>query len=89
MYWKLDTGIIDITIIFLSECNNSPQFKVYTENRYMGTLSVAIVSISLSIPIGEGTETRSTALLPIIARYQLSPDTIQIDITLPKVASQG
>ena len=57
---KLDTGIIDITIIFLSECNNSPQFKVYTENRYMGTLSLAIVSITISIAVGDGTETGST-----------------------------
>ena len=30
----------------------------------------------------------ATALLPIIAGYQLSPDRIQIDITSPKVASQ-
>ena len=30
----------------------------------------------------------STALLPIIAGYQLSPDRIQIGTTSPKVASQ-
>ena len=59
MYCKLDTAIIDITRSFESEYNNSPQFKVYTENKYMWALSLAIVSISISITIGNGTETRS------------------------------
>ena len=59
MDWKLDTAIINITITFLNEYNNSPQFRIYTENRYMGTLSLAIVSISISKAIGDGTETRS------------------------------
>ena len=35
-------------------------FKIYTENKYMGTLSLAIVSISISITIGDGTDTRSS-----------------------------
>ena len=35
-------------------------FKIYTENKYMWTLSLAIVSISISIAIGDGTETRSS-----------------------------
>ena len=39
-------------------CTNMP-FKIYTENKYMWTLSLAIVSISISITIGDGTETRS------------------------------
>ena len=39
-------------------CTNMP-FKIYTENKYMGTLSLAIVSISISIAMGDGTETRS------------------------------
>ena len=34
-------------------------FKIYRENKYMGTLSLAIVSISISITIGDGTDTRS------------------------------
>ena len=59
MYCKLDTAIIDITRSFESEYNNSPQFEIYTENKYMGTLSLTIVSISISIAIGDGTETRS------------------------------
>ena len=59
MYCKLDTAIIDTTRSFESEYNNSPQFEIYTENKYMGTLSLAIVSISISIAIGDGTEARS------------------------------
>ena len=35
-------------------------FKIYTKNKYMGTLSLAIVSINISIGIGDGTETRSS-----------------------------
>ena len=42
-------------------CRNMP-FKIYTENKYMGTLSLAIVSSSISIAIGDGTETRSNKL---------------------------
>ena len=42
-------------------CTNMP-FKIYTENRYMGTMSLAIVSISISITIGDGTETWSTLI---------------------------
>ena len=42
MYCKLDTAIIDITRSFESEYNNSPYFEIYTENRCMGTLSLAI-----------------------------------------------
>ena len=34
-------------------------FKIYTENKYMGALSLAIVSINISIAIGDGTEARS------------------------------
>ena len=59
MYCKLDTAVIEITRSFESEYNNSPQFEIYTENRYMGTLSLAIASISILIAIGDGTETRS------------------------------
>ena len=43
----------------LSKCKNCLFFKIYTENRCMGTLSLAIVSSSISIAIGDGTETRS------------------------------
>ena len=31
-------------------------FKIYTENKYMWALSLAIVSINISIAIGDGTE---------------------------------
>ena len=62
MDWKLDIAIIDITISFLNEYSNSPQFRIYTENRYMWALSLAIVSISISKAIGDGTETRSTGI---------------------------
>ena len=34
-------------------------FKIYTKNKYMRALSLAIVSISISIVIGDGTEARS------------------------------
>ena len=59
MYCKLDTVEIEITRSFESEYNNSPQFEIYTENRYMGTLSLAIAPISILIAIGDGTETLS------------------------------
>ena len=39
-------------------CRNMP-FKIYTENKYMWALSLAIVSINISITIGDGTEARS------------------------------
>ena len=42
-------------------CTNMP-FKIYTENKYMGTLSLAIVSINISITIGDVTETLSRTL---------------------------
>ena len=41
-------------------------FKIYTENKYMGTLSLAIVSISISIGIGDGTDPRSTPLYTFV-----------------------
>ena len=66
MYCKLDTAIIDTTRSFESEYNNSPQFEIYTENKYMGTLSLAIVSISISIAIGDGTEARSTVYCTVL-----------------------
>ena len=50
---------IDIKRTFKSNCENFLQFHIYTENRYMGTLSLAIVPISISITIGDGTEARS------------------------------
>ena len=71
MYCKLDTAIIDITRSFESEYNNSPQFEIYTENRYMGTLSLAIVSISISIAIGDGTETRSNVYRAVERSYSI------------------
>ena len=41
-------------------CANMP-FKIYTENKYMWALSLAIAyHISVSIAIGDGTETRSS-----------------------------
>ena len=40
-------------------------FKIYTENKYMGTLSLAIVSISISKAMGDGTETRSRLVTEI------------------------
>ena len=49
-------------------CRNMP-FKIYTENKYMGTLSLAIVSISISITIGDGIETRSTNIYAILYRF--------------------
>ena len=60
MYCKLDTAVIEITRSFESEYNNSPQFEIYTENRYMGTLSLAIASISILIANGDETKTWSS-----------------------------
>ena len=48
-------------------------FKIYTENRYMWALSLAIVSISTSIAIGDGTETRSISILACDWLILLSP----------------
>ena len=59
MYYKLDIMCIVIARTLLSKCKKCVLFKIYTENRYMGTLSLAIVSSSISIAIGDGTETRS------------------------------
>ena len=39
-------------------CRNMP-FQIYTENKYMWALSLAIVSINISLAIGDGTENRS------------------------------
>ena len=76
MYCKLDTAVIEITRSFESEYNNSPQFEIYTENRYMGTLSLAIASISILIAIRDGTETRSippcTVPSPLIKKYEIT-----------------
>ena len=40
------------------ESRNMP-FKIYTQTKYMRTLSLAIASISISIVIRDGIETRS------------------------------
>ena len=69
MYCKLDTAVIEITRSFESEYNNSPQFEIYTENRYMGTLSLAIASISKLIAIGDGTDTRSTGFVVVVDQF--------------------
>ena len=65
MYYKLDTAVIEITRSFESEYNNSPQFEIYTENRYMGTLSLAIQYILIAI--GDGTETRSRVRTGVVS----------------------
>ena len=59
-------------------------FKIYTENKYMWALSLAIASIGISIAIGDGTETRSSGYLrsALLACRAVARPNIELEICI-------